>query len=480
MMGSASSPDRHLFDAVLRIDLASFIRASFAIVSPGDGFIPNWHIEAIAYALERVLRGETKRLIINVPPRSLKSICCSVAYVAYILGHDPTRQVVCVSYSEVLARKHANDCRALMRSAMYRRLWPATHISSTKDTELEFMTSKRGYRLSTSVGGTLTGRGGNLIIIDDPLKPQEAYSEPARERLRQWYGNTLLSRLNNKAEDAIIIVQQRVHMDDLVGHVLERENWTVLSLPAIAEVEEEIPIGPNRVHVRKPGDVLHPEREPLPVLDEIRLSMGTMDFAAQYQQEPVPPGGNLIDWEWFRVYDTPPAMMPGDRIIVSWDTAMSPREFSDYSACVILQVRGETVYVLDVIRERLEFPDLRRKIIGVHSQWRQAAQNYSLLVENKGSGMSLVQDLRGEGIHAVAVDPEGDKIMRVHAQTARIEGGAVHLPRRALWLDELRREILAFPHGRYDDQVDALSQGLDRAFHSRSRQIWFSSVRGLH
>jgi predicted phage terminase large subunit-like protein len=143
---------------------------------------------------------------------------------------------------------------------------------------------------------------------------------------------------------------------------------------------------------------------------------------------------------------------------------MTSNELADYSACVVLLVRGETVYVLDVYRARLDYPDLKRKVIAIHQRWRHSVPNYALIIENKGSGMSLIQDLRCDGIHAIGVAPEGDKTMRMSAQTARIEAGAVLLPKRALWLDEFRRELLAFPASRHSDQVDALSQALKRAF----------------
>jgi hypothetical protein len=223
--------------AIIGTDLHSFIRASFPIVSGGDEFLPNWHVEAMAYALAEVLGGRTRRLIITVPPRSLKSICASVAFPAFALGHNPSLRIIGVSYSESLARKHANDCRALMRSSLYRAVFPATRISPAKDTETEVMTTARGSRLATSVGGTLTGRGGNLLIIDDPLKPQDAHSESARDSLKQWYANTLLSRLDNKVDGSIVVVMQRLHPDDLVGHLLEQGGWTHLNLPAIAEDE---------------------------------------------------------------------------------------------------------------------------------------------------------------------------------------------------------------------------------------------------
>ena len=198
-----------------------------------------------------------------------------MAFPAYLLGHDPTLRIICVSYAEALARKHAGDTRALMRSPLYRSLFPDTRISPRKDTELEFMTTKGGFRLATSVGGTLTGRGGSLAILDDPMKPQDAYSETARDTTKQWYANTLLSRLDNKAEDGIIVVMQRLHVDDLVGHLLEQAGWTLLKLPAIAQSEETTQLGPDRWQVRLAGDELHPQREPLTVLEELKREMGS-------------------------------------------------------------------------------------------------------------------------------------------------------------------------------------------------------------
>ena len=454
--------------AALRQDLYTFVQAFFPIVSAGDPLQLNWHLEAITYALMRVMRGEIKRLIIAVPPRHLKSICASVAFPAFLLGHCPKHRIICVSYSESLARTHANDCRALMRSPLYRSVFPRTIISPDKDSEFEFRTTERGYRLATSVGGTLTGRGGNIIIIDDPMKPQDAQSELARSAVLQWYGNTLLSRLDNKSTAPIIVVMQRLHVDDLAGHLIEQSGWHVLNLPAIAETDETVLLSPIHVYRRRLGEALHPEREPLEVLAEIKKSMGSKEFSAQYQQEPVPPGGDMIKWAWFRRYGETPQLQYGDRILLSWDTAGSVGELASYSACVVLLVRGDATYVLDVIRERLEYPDLKRKVLSTYQHWRSVWANCTLLIEDKGSGQSLIQDLRSGGIFPVAVNPKGDKVMRMHGHTARIEAGTVVLPQSAPWLSEFEREVMAFPGGRHNDQVDALSQGLDRAFISRA------------
>jgi predicted phage terminase large subunit-like protein len=467
-----------LVRAILRQDFYSFVQAAFPIVSPGDTFLINWHLEAIAYALDRIRTGECNRLIITVPPRTLKSIMTSVALPAFVLGHDPTRKIICVSYSEGLARKHANDCRALMRHPLYQRVFPNTRISALKDTELELATTAGGFRLSTSVGGTLTGRGGNLVIIDDPLKPQDAHSSVARENLRQWYGNTLLSRLNNKSDDAIIIVMQRLHMDDLVGHVLGGGDWEQVNLPAIALCDQTIPLGPGRLHHRRVGDVLHAARESAFELERLRGEMGSMDFSAQYQQEPVPESGNLIKWDWFGRYKEAVPVVATDHILVSWDTAMSARELADYSACVVLHLKGESAFIVDVLRERLEYPDLKRKVLDRHWRWKNANTRYSLLIENKGSGMSLIQELKRDGVHAIAINPEGDKVMRMTAQTSRIESGGVYLPHAAPWLEDFRTELMAFPAGRHNDQVDALSQALQYASELQARRVWVGTYRG--
>ena len=466
-------------EAILRADFYSFIQAIFPFVSPNSPLMRNWHLEAMAYALTRVLQGEIRRLIITVPPRSLKSICASVAFPAFALGHNPRLRFICASYAENLALAHSRSCRDVMRSRLYQRLFPNTQIVLGRDNQIEFSTARGGYRMSTSVGGTLTGRGGNFVIIDDPMKAQDAFSELARKNVTEWYSHTLLSRLDNKAEDSIVLVMQRLHVDDLAGHLLEQGGWVHLNLPAIAESEQDIPIAPRRMHHRKLGDLLHADREPQSVLDEAKYEMGSMAFAAQYQQEPVTEDGNLVKWSWFCFYDETPQRIRGDKIIVSWDTALSEKELASYSVGIVVQVRGETVYVLDVVRERLEYPELRRKVIALHRLWRNACDGYSLLIENKGSGMGLIQDLEREHIHAIAINPDRDKIMRMNNRTGQIEAGSVFLPRRAPWLDDFRRELCAFPGGRYNDQVDAFSQALDRAFEPR-RQITIGIVRGMY
>ena len=291
--------EQKVLNALLRENLNAFIRKTFETVSTGDTFSANWHLEAIAYHLMLCEMGKIRRLLITLPPRSLKSISASVAFVAWVLGHDPTRKIICASYASDLAVKHSFDTRIVMGSAWYQRCFPHARLNPNKNTQHEFTTMKLGYRLATSVGGTLTGRGGNLIIVDDPHKSDEVESDIKREAVINWFRNTLVTRLNDKQSDVIIVIQQRLHEADLAGYLLEAGGWTHLNLPAIAEEDMSILVGPDKYHHRKEGDVLHPDKEPLESLNQLQEDMGSYAFAAQYQQRPAPLGGGMLKWECF-------------------------------------------------------------------------------------------------------------------------------------------------------------------------------------
>jgi hypothetical protein len=222
------------YRVLLRRYLRAFVQRCFHHLNPQTEFMMNWHVEVIAAKLEACRRREIRRLIINLPPRHLKSLCASVAFPAWLLGLDPSAQILCVSYAQDLADKLARECRGVMTSSCYKSTFP-TRLSSDKQAVAEFVTRQGGYRLATSVGGVLTGRGADIIIIDDPLKPEDALSESQRKRANDWYDNTLYSRQNDKTRSCIVLIMQRLHEDDLVGHVLEQEEWEVVSFPAIAD-----------------------------------------------------------------------------------------------------------------------------------------------------------------------------------------------------------------------------------------------------
>lgn len=450
------SDDPRVLKALLRKDLCSFIERTAEIVSPGAAYQPNWHVDAIAASLTECLAGRCPRLIITMPPRCLKSVSVSVAFPAFVLGRDPTKRIIAASYSNDLSGKHSRDCRILMQSAQYRSLFPGTQIDPRKNTELEFATTRGGSRLSTSVGGTLTGRGGDILIGDDLLKAADASSAAARKSTNEWLRSTFMTRLDDKLNGIMILVMHRLHVEDPVGVLLDTGEWSHLNLPAIAEYDQEIPLTFGRTHRRRAGDVLHPLRESRAVLEQMRRDMGTANFEAQYQQNPVPAGGGMIKTAWFATYVQPPAQEAGDLIVISWDTAMKSHELADFSVALVFRVRKGVSYLLEVVRERLEYPDLRRRAL-------QLAQRYpgsTTLVEDQGSGTGLAQELRRDGVRTVPIKPIGDKVMRMRLQLAAIEGGLVHLPAGAPWREDFLQETAAFPNGAHDDQVDALSQAL--------------------
>lgn len=453
------SPNARILDALLRNEFGAFLHKVFNTLSPGQQYETNWHIDAIAWQLERVRRGEARRLIINMPPRSLKSIAASVAFPAFMLGHDPSQRIICVSYSGELAKKHSNDFRAVLESRWYRTTFPNARISTTKNTETEIELTQRGFRLATSVGGTLTGRGGNIIIIDDPLKPDDAFSESKRTGANQWFTNTLLSRLDDKKTGAIVVVMQRVHVDDLTGFLLDQsDEWEVLSLPAIAEHDEDIQIGARRFYRRELGAPLSPEREPLGVLEQMKLQIGSSAFSAQYQQAPVPPGGAMIKRHWVRRFsDLPPST---ERLFTmqSWDTASKGGPEHDWSVCTTwIVARARKWYLVDVWRDRVDYPTLKAEMIRHAASWKAKR----VLVEDAGAGTALVQELRGTIAGIIAVAPKGDKESRMAVASAKFEAGQVYLPEKAPWLADLESELFAFPASRHDDQCDSISQALE-------------------
>jgi len=447
---------RRYLDLRLAQDFPAFVMKVFETVSPGDDFLPNWHIEAMTYAAELVMDGTIKRLIATMPPRHLKSIIFSVALPAFLLGLDPKKRIICVSYSNELAVKHANDFRAVMNSPWYRRVFPNTMVSREKDTQYETMTTDRGLRYATSVNGTLTGRGADIIVLDDPQKPDEALSEAHRHSAAQWFDTTLLSRLDSKSDGAVVIVMQRLHEDDLAGRLLDKGGWEQLKIAAIAEQDETIAIGRDTFYERKIGTVIDPRRDSLEILDRMKRSMGELFFSAQYQQRPIPVAGNLIKAKWFKQYDVAPTIGDKDLLVISIDTAMKGAPAADYSVATVWLSRGENSYLLDLWRDRVDYPQLGDAISRVRKKYPGA----TLLIEDKGSGTSLIQDLRAKNIEVIAINPEGDKETRAARISVQFEAGSVLFPKDAPWLDGLKAELLGFPNTKHDDQIDSITQAL--------------------
>jgi predicted phage terminase large subunit-like protein len=455
-------------DLILRTNFESFLRRCLMTLNPGSAYLPNWHISAIAHKLERIRRGDTKRLITNMPPRHLKSLMVSVAFPAFLLGHEPWHRIFAISYGDELSLKHAIDFRSIVGSRWYRRAFPAMQIA--RNLQDEVWTTAQGFRKATSVYGTLTGLGGDVFIIDDPQKPVDAQSDTQRNRLNHWFSNTLLSRLDSKEDGVIIVVMQRVHLNDLSGYLMESGDWEVLSLPAIAEQDETIEIGDGTFHRRRAGQALHPELESVQSLERLRREIGSDVFAAQYQQSPVPPGGAMILRVWLRYYDRLSERTYRTRVFQSWDTAAKDGAQNDWSVCTTWMLVDNRYYLIDLVRGRYDYPHLKAMAITM----AQKHKPQFVLIEDASTGTALAQEFKsinfGGAVRLVPI--ERDKIGRLYVNQAKFEAGLVLFPKGAPFLPELEAELLSFPHGKTDDQVDSITQALSHKFGYDSTLSW--------
>ena len=383
------------------------------------------------------------------------------------MGHNPQSSIICVSYSDDLAAKHANDCRRIITSQWYQELFPETVLSSNKKSTSDFETTKGGGRFSTSINGTLTGRGADWIIIDDPIKPTDAMSDNIRDKVNDWYRSTLYSRLNNKVEGKIILIMQRLHENDMTGFLLESDKkFKLIKLPVIAE-EDETWILKNqftqttRTIERHPGDLLHPQRENLETIKELQDSLGEFAFAGQYQQNPVPQSGGMVKKDWMYFYNELPAFK---QLILSWDTASKDGFDNAYSAYVLLGVDyNRKYYLIEANRYRLNFPELVKTVDRMNDQCIDLfKQKPDILIEDASSGTQLIQVLRGEyGLSPHAIRAEQDKISRMQAVSLAIEQQRLLFPNQAgIWYQTFEKELLTFPKSRFKDQCDALSQAV--------------------
>jgi predicted phage terminase large subunit-like protein len=437
--------------------LSAFTRKAFSIVDPGATYEHNWHVDLVCEFLEKCLSREIKRGIINIPPGYLKSITANVALPAFALGHNPSERIVSGSYSEGLSLKHSVDCRLVIQSDWYKQIFPDVILTGDQNTKQKFQTTDRGQRYAVSVGGTVTGDGGNILIVDDPVNPKNAMSDTERTNANNWFDQTFYTRLRDKKNGVIIIIMQRLHQDDLTGHLMEKGGWELLSLPVEAEKDETWTIKGETL-TRKKGELLHPEREGKEEIRKAKIVLGSYGFAGQYQQRPSPLKGGMIDLQWFKRYTTIPKEFI--RIIQSWDTASKDKEINDPSVC---QTWGETTdgyYLIDVYRDRIQYPQLERAAKGKFRQFNPS----TILIEDKSSGISLIQTLRQstDGKYPViAIEPEKDKVTRMSTCTPTIEAGYCYLPVQASWLPDYESELMNFPNSTTKDNVDATSQFLN-------------------
>lgn len=454
--------DREFLSSLLRTDLLSFVFKAFPSLNNGEQLEDNWHLQALTYHIERCVNGDVTRSMITQPPRTLKSFVASVCLPAYLLGRDPSQKIICVSYGQDLAENFSEQCRNLMGEPWYQAIFPSVVLSKSKNRASEYATEQGGYRLSTSIRGQLTGRGADIIIIDDPLKGDEGNSEIARQGVVNWFNSTLQSRLNNMKTGKIILVNQRLHEDDLSGSLLDADpaGWDHLSLQAVAEQDQVIPIGDGQTYHFMKGEPLHKNRFGPAELEKTKRQVGSFVFAAQYQQNPVPMAGNLIPISSFKRYGRKPAKQSNELVVQSWDIATGETKDHDYSVVTTWYFRPGRYILMDVFRTQETYTRISAEIVAQGERVRADI----ILIEKAGIGGSLVSELRSTTpLNVVALSPKGDKVNRMIPGTADIEAGRVYVPKEEVWLADFEHECAAFPHGKNDDQVDSMSQFLSWA-----------------
>jgi predicted phage terminase large subunit-like protein len=458
-----------------RRSLREFTKAAWPTIEPGVDFQNNWHIDAISDHLEAVVNGDIKRLIINVPPRHSKSISTAVVLPAWAWATQPSKKFLYASYSASLSIRDSTKCRRLIDSPWYQaHFGDKFKLSGDMNQKSRFENSHNGYRLSTSVSGSLTGEGGDIIVLDDVHNVVEADSTKVREGVLDWWDQAMQTRLNDPKTGAFVIIMQRVHEQDLTGHVLANElgdEWDHLMLPARYEIGHPTPMRSSLGFTdprTKEGELLWPARFGEKELSVLERSLGSYAAAGQLQQRPSPKGGGILKASWWVPWESEEMPKNIEYVLQSWDTAFEAKESSSFSARTTWGVfKNQGVMcaiVLEAWFDKVSYPDLRRIAQEAYSEWQPDA----VLIEKKASGQSLLQDLRMAGIPVLAYSPDRDKEARAHASSAMLEDGRIFYPSSRKWAKDLIDICAAFPAHPNDDVVDTCTQAW-----LRLRKGWF-------
>lgn len=450
--------------------LYAFFLQAWRVLEPTTELSTNWHLEYISEWLEEVTDGKVRRIIINVPPRSLKSTLVTICWPVWEWLKKPSKRKMFASYSQTLSSEHSMARRRLIESDWFQKHWGDRFtLNNDQNQKNYFKNYKTGHMFATSTGGTATGMGGDDVVIDDPHNTKQGESEAQRESTLQDIDKGLTTRLNNPKKGAIVLVMQRLHEQDATGHILAKgiKGLVHVCLPTIAEQHEVITFPRSgRTVERLPGTLLHADRVGEPEVAQAKLDLASYGFAGQHQQRPAPAEGGLLkrgDWQRFDP-SYPPKF---SKIIQSWDLRfkrttterMRKGLRGDYVVGVVLGVSGSSIYLIDVVRGLWGFKDSRKAMVKLSAKWPQA---WGKLVENKANGPALV-DLLGSKVQGLKlIEPQGDKMQRVEAILPLHEAGNLFVPLEGStpWVDAFIDECAGFPTASHDDQVDAFTQGV--------------------
>ena len=469
-------------------NLVDFAWHAWHVVEPSTKYAHNWHIEAICEHLEAVTRGEIRNLIINVPPRFMKSLLTSVFWPMWVWTWKPETRWLFSAYAESLAIRDSLKCRRVIQSRWYQERWGDVFtLAGDQNQKTRFENDKTGVRISTGVGGAATGEGGDFVVVDDPHKVREAESDVVRQGVLDWWDQTMSTRLNDPNTGGRVVIMQRVHEQDLAGHVLDKmrqggEQYEHLCLPA----EYEKRVYASGIDFEDPrseeGELLWPDRFGDEVIAGLKVTLGSYGAAGQLQQNPSPAGGGIFKRHWWRYWqpkgaELPPVFVKGEggelleipvltlppltRQIQSWDMTFKGLKTANF---VVGQVWAEAkadMFLLDQVRKQLDMPGTLAAVRDLTARYPETTMK---LVEDTANGPAVISTLKSEISGMIGVNPQGDKVARAHAVSPRVEAGNVYLPHPLLfpWVDDLVDRLTKFPMTKYDDEVDALTQALNR------------------
>lgn len=502
--------------------LRDYTSMAWPIVEPGTPFKSNWHIDSICDHLEAVSRGEIKRLIINIPPRHMKSLTVGVFWPTWAWLRAPEIRWLFASYAETLSKRDSLKCRRVIESQGGRHhggtlmervgykgilslLGDPWSLASDQNEKVRFENERTGYRLATSVGGSATGEGGDILVIDDPHKADEVESDLQRQNVLDWMDGTMSTRLNDPTTGRVVIVMQRLHENDLTGHLLAQGGYEHLCLPA--EYEPTHPFVWPDDQRTEPDELLWPEHFDHTAIADLKTRLGSYRAAGQLQQRPAPAEGGIFKTAWWQYYDytlltkldqlvdqeIPNAgyavgLPHFTALVQSWDTPLKEKTTSDFAVGQLWGFFGPDRYLLRQIRGRMGLTEIAAQAHGLQD-WattRWPTLTPRVLVENAANGPEVIAALRKRVQGVIPVTPSVDKVTRAEAVTPQFEGGNIRVPGDRVdtangwapdpvvtpaWVQELINECATFPAGANDDQVDALTQALDpRRSHGHVKQ----------
>ncbi len=461
---SLALPPLELIDAELASrSLHEFVLQAWPIAEPGKPFLDNWHIEAICEHLEAVTRGEIRRLLINVPFRTAKSTLTSVMWPAWTWVNRPEHQWLCGSYAAKLAIRDNLRMRRLITSPWYQDRWGERfQLTGDQNSKIRFENDRAGYRIAFGLDGGVMGEGGDTVVVDDPHDRNQAHSDAERENAIVTFDEGVATRLNDPESSAIVIIMQRLHEDDLSGHLLARGSYEHLLIPMHYD--------PKRARVTitgwqdprtVPGELMHPDRFPAETVKEIERAIGSYAAAGQLEQSPSPPEGGMLKRGWWQFYRALPTF---DETCQSWDLTFKDSDGTDRVAGQAWGREGANFYLFDLLADRMDFPTTCRTLELFSKKHPLPAK----LVEDKANGPAVIATLKDKIPGLIAVEPDGSKVARAAAVAPYIEAGNVFLPdpeafpMLAPLVFDFIEECAKFPMGSHDDQVDAMSQAIHR------------------